>query len=83
MTRHVTLATGICSFLSVLLVAGCLSGSGSDGQSQVAGFRVAAVMPEEDDRLDSLDSPLEVTFSADVDPSTVNAQSLRVMSWSG
>lgn len=83
MTRHVTLATGICSFLSVLLVVGCLSGSGSDGQSQVAGFRVAAVMPEEDDRLDSLDSALEVTFSADVDPNTVNAQSLRVMDLMG
>lgn len=50
------------------------------GSGNTAGeFKIAAVTPEADAMLEALDSNLEVTFSADVDPKTLTAQSIRVI----
>ena len=50
------------------------------GSGNTAGeFKIAAVTPEADAMLEALDSNLEVTFSADVDPKTLTAQSIQVL----
>lgn len=69
-----------CLWLVLVMVA-CVSGNSGDTSSSE--FRVAQVLPGADDELDALDSPVAVTFSSDVDPKTITAQTLRVMEVTG
>lgn len=69
------LGAGLAGFF--LLTAGC--GNGDAGLGGNAGFRVAAVVPEPNEQLESMEQPLAIVFSQDVDPLTLTAQSVRVM----
>ena len=76
MKKDVKALVGLLLLGAVAVTAGCLEGESSGG---AAGFRVAAVSPEADDDLEALDGKVAITFSADVDPTTITPQSIKVM----